>query len=281
MANLKSNQLQTLLKTNQEYAARYISALGAAKNTTHRMLRVGALKREYHSWHNALHSKGRAPLADSMKTFTGFIAAVGPMPNESTPWTLDRIDSTGDYSPLNCRWATKSEQTANRSNTLTLNFHGKLIPLNSVRQLTGLSYDRVHYLYESQATHLVSLIEETAYRWRYQFPPEFEEALEAEYQKYGGEETSGKLRIDWLEEFLKNELMRLSRELRCMAEDAPITLHEEMKTINAVQAHIQDFNKWAEKQRTKHLEHLEFSSMGPELPPFEPSPPPPLPFQLA
>lgn len=69
--------------------------------------------------------------------FVNFLADMGEVPEGLT---IERKDSTGNYEPDNCCWATMTEQVRNRSNTVKWTFNGETRPLAEWSELTGIKY---------------------------------------------------------------------------------------------------------------------------------------------
>lgn len=79
----------------------------------------------YNSWRNMkLRVKASGgTVHPEFDDFSSFLNAMGAPP--SNQHTLDRIDnSLNEYTPENCRWASKREQSANRRNTISLDVNG-------------------------------------------------------------------------------------------------------------------------------------------------------------
>lgn len=53
--------------------------------------------------------------------------------------TLDRINTDGDYSPDNCRWATMREQDNNRRNTIIITWNGETHSLSEWSSIIGIN----------------------------------------------------------------------------------------------------------------------------------------------
>lgn len=80
-------------------------------------------------------------------SFTDFLADMGPRPKGR--YSIDRINSLGDYSPDNCRWATDFEQSQNRKIALHFPLNGVPTPLGNVARQENIPY-RTLYRYVAQ-----------------------------------------------------------------------------------------------------------------------------------
>lgn len=68
--------------------------------------------------------------------FSAFYAAVGAQPAPRS--TLDRIDNERGYEPGNVRWASASEQNANKRNNVLVRINGEDVPATVAARMLGV-----------------------------------------------------------------------------------------------------------------------------------------------
>lgn len=74
-------------------------------------------------------------------SFEAFFEDMGDRPSKEH--TIDRIDNSKGYSPDNCKWATRKEQSRNRRSNRIVNHNGKSQTVTEWSEELGISYGAI------------------------------------------------------------------------------------------------------------------------------------------
>ncbi len=79
-----------------------------------------------------------------VESFENFLADMGPRPEPSTDYSIDRIDVNGNYEPSNCRWLVKTEQARNQTKTVWITANGKTMLMADWAREMNISEAGIH-----------------------------------------------------------------------------------------------------------------------------------------
>jgi len=73
-----------------------------------------------------------------LNSFDNFLSDMGRRPN--IMFSIERISNDKGYSPENCRWATKKEQSANRRSNIKIEYNGESMILSEWAKKINIPY---------------------------------------------------------------------------------------------------------------------------------------------
>jgi len=105
---------------------------------------------EYNAWIHMIHrcenpkdkafghygGRGISVCARWRNSFDDFCDDIGPRPSKE--FSLDRIDTNGNYEPLNCKWSTRIEQANNKRLSRRISFDGQMLTVREIARKIGL-----------------------------------------------------------------------------------------------------------------------------------------------
>jgi hypothetical protein len=80
------------------------------------------------------------------ESFPAFLKDMGPKPNAQS--TIERKNIELGYFPENCVWASKTDQTLNKSNSIFVSVKGEMMSLKQAAKVLGVKYNTAHKRYK-------------------------------------------------------------------------------------------------------------------------------------
>lgn len=109
-----------------------------ASTLRHGHARSGQKSATWKAW--ASVRKRKHLLHPRWRVFENFLADMGEKPEGME---VDRVDNAKGYEPGNCRWATRTQQVRNRTNTVFVEHHGERIPMAELAERHALPLNTV------------------------------------------------------------------------------------------------------------------------------------------
>lgn len=89
-----------------------------------------------------------------LNSFENFAFDMGEHPGKG--YSLERIDNNGNYTPENCKWATRTEQGRNRRANTLLTYQGETLPISAWAERIGVKentiFSRLRYGWSIEET---------------------------------------------------------------------------------------------------------------------------------
>jgi hypothetical protein len=101
--------------------------------STWRSMRDRCMNPNFRQW--ADYGGRGIKVCERWNDFHAFAADMGPRPEGHS---IDRIDNDGDYTPENCRWATRKQQQRNRRAAVYVEIDGQKYLLAELAEMSGL-----------------------------------------------------------------------------------------------------------------------------------------------